>query len=193
MKINQVAKTILDLREGRQSSILMQGELRSAIGAEGFAEAVNRGWVVPDVEGGSGMLNVTSHLGVIDEMRQLAESQDEGHDCDELKKGEECCNGDIKESASHSVSTFHANRRNISEKFMPGADDGSEEAKAADTSDEPYKIGEDVMVTSEGETYQGKVAKVDGDGRVHVSFGDKKPSQERPYENNELGRIEADA
>ena len=100
-----------------------------------------------------------------------------------------------EESASHQICNFHANRREIVEAgLMPGTSDGSDgdesgAAPSRDENDEPYSVGEDVVTTEEGETFQGKIASIDDAGRIKVSFGDKKPSQERDYENKELGRI----
>jgi len=49
----------------------------------------------------------------------------------------------------------------------------------------PKKVGDKVIVTDQGQTYEGVVQSVDEQGQVHVSFGAKKPPVQRPYKSEE--------
>lgn len=72
MNINEIAKKLLELREKRMTSFIMSGELREALGFDGYGEALRRRWIMAD-EQGSGMVTVTNHLGTVNEIRQLAQ------------------------------------------------------------------------------------------------------------------------
>ena len=74
MEDKQIAVTILN-RRNSLSPIVMQGEMRSTLGSDGYDRALANRWIVPNYE--SGELQVTNNLGVIDQMRKMAESVQE--------------------------------------------------------------------------------------------------------------------
>ena len=71
-KLAQVANAILERRR-RLSSIIQSGDLQTEIGADGFAEALQRRWVVPDY-GETGALQVTNQLDKIQEIELVAKT-----------------------------------------------------------------------------------------------------------------------
>jgi hypothetical protein len=83
MNIKEIAHKLMALREG-MSAFILSGQLREELGFDGYKEALNRRWIMADQEG-SGMTQITNHLGAVAEMRQLAEEF-----VKEEKDGEEC-------------------------------------------------------------------------------------------------------
>lgn len=73
MTIGSIAKTILDRRS--VNPIVMSGEMRDMLGAEGFQTALDRRWITPDAYTGMNLM-VTDQQPFIEEMRGLAESED---------------------------------------------------------------------------------------------------------------------
>ena len=74
MTPKEIAKIILDVRENRMSSFIMPGELREKLGFEGYGEAMRLRWLVADSES-SGMVQVTSNLSLLEEIRKIAECE----------------------------------------------------------------------------------------------------------------------
>jgi len=74
MTTQEIAKVILNLRETRMSSFILSGELREKLGFEGYGEAMRRRWLIADTDS-SGMVQVTNSLGLIEEIRQIAECE----------------------------------------------------------------------------------------------------------------------
>lgn len=70
MTLPQIAAVIMD-RRNKMNPIVMIGEMQQALGPDGFSEALNRRWLIPDIT--SGHLSISEHQGVIDELRALAE------------------------------------------------------------------------------------------------------------------------
>ena len=89
MNIKEIAYKLMSLRES-MSAFIMSGNLRESLGFEGYGEALARRWIVPDQEG-SGMIQVSNHLGTVAEMRQLAEEYIAEEECTFCHKiGGEC-------------------------------------------------------------------------------------------------------
>jgi hypothetical protein len=118
MNINEIAKALLDLREKRMSSYIMSGELREALGFEGYGEAIRRRWIMAD-ESGSGMVTVTNHLTTVNEIRTLAQEctckgcGDSDCTC-KCKDGKCTCKKAKMESVvedAHHIATSHAFRK----------------------------------------------------------------------------------
>jgi hypothetical protein len=89
MNIKEIAYKLMALRES-MSAFILTGALRESIGFEGYGEALARRWIVADQEG-SGMVQVSNHLGTVAEIRQLAEEYIKEEECTFChKSGDEC-------------------------------------------------------------------------------------------------------
>lgn len=211
MNISEVAKTLVELREGSLSPLFYTGDLREKLGEEGLAEALRLRWMLPDEH--SGLLQITNSPGVLGEMRQLAET------C--VKDGKDQCNakpdeeGDDKKEkkdkkpgflaklglrkelpesyadASRGLALGHHNRQHIVEITAPSQmrRPGAPPPPSAPTGapDEKLDVGDDVFCTENGQSYPAKVASVDKDGKMSLSFGDKKPGGNRTaYDRKDL-------
>jgi len=91
MNIKEIAHKLMTLREST-ASFIMSGKLREELGFDGYKASLANGWIVPDQEG-SGMVQITNHLGTIAEIRQLSEefTKEEGKECTFCHKvGGEC-------------------------------------------------------------------------------------------------------
>lgn len=127
MKINEVAKRLLDLREKRMTGFIMSGVLREELGFEGYGEALRRRWIEADLEQ-SGMVTITNNLNLVEEIRSLAaECRDRCGICGKNKcacegrcdvcNGEKCTCKPKQESLAETAHFFaqaHAFRRNAS-------------------------------------------------------------------------------
>lgn len=88
MNIKKIAHQLIALRE-RMSAFIMSGQLRETLGYDGYGEALARRWIMPDES--SGMIQVTSHLSTVAEMRQLSEEYISEETCTFCHKvGDEC-------------------------------------------------------------------------------------------------------
>ena len=127
MNIKEIASKLIGIRENKMSSFIMSGQLREELGFEGYGEALRRRWIMADMEG-SGMIQITNHLGTVAEMRELAEEfakecKDRCGSCGKNKcgcsgrcdscKGEKCtCTNESKQPVSESahLAVAHAMR-----------------------------------------------------------------------------------
>lgn len=211
MKLNEVAKALVELRESSLSPLFYTGDLREKLGEEGLAEALRLRWMLPDEH--SGLLQITNSPGVLGEMRQLAETcvkdgvdqcndkPKDGEEKDEKKKDKKPdflaklgLRKEVPESyadASRGFALGHHDRQHIVEIMAPSQlrRPGAPPAPSAPTGapDEPVDVGDDVFCTENGQSYPAKVASVDKDGKLSLSFGDKKPGGNRPnYDRKDL-------
>lgn len=108
MNINEIAKTIITLRENKMSGYIMAGVLREQLGFDGYKEALRQRWIEADMEQ-SGMVTITNNLGKIDEIRKLAaECKSKCGNCKKSKcdcsgrcdscDGEKCTCSDVEEA-----------------------------------------------------------------------------------------------
>ena len=211
MNINQVAKALVELRESSMSPLFYTGDLREKLGEEGLAEALRLRWMLPDEH--SGLLQITNSPGVLGEMRTLAETcvkdgkdqcdgkADEEGDDKKEKKGKKPdflaklgLRKEVPESysdASRGLALGHHNRQHIVEIMAPSQMRPlyTSSAPSAPTGapDEELGVGDDVFCTENGQSYSAKVASVDKDGKMSLSFGDKKPGGNRTaYDRKDL-------
>jgi hypothetical protein len=70
MNLREIAKIVLEKRN-QMSPIIMLGEMQRLLGAEGFMEALRRGWLIP--EHSTGMMQVSNQLQRVEEMRAVLE------------------------------------------------------------------------------------------------------------------------
>jgi hypothetical protein len=111
MKIEEIASKLLVLRESSSTGYLMAGSLREHLGFDGYKEAMRRRWILADDQQ-SGMVTITNNLGVINEMRGMAETFKKEKKCEKCE-GECKCSPEDKEPANESASyaISHASRR----------------------------------------------------------------------------------
>lgn len=63
------AKTLIGLLN-KSETLLMRGQIQEQLGPEAFAEAINRGFLVPDYD--TGGLRITDNLGLVEQIRSMA-------------------------------------------------------------------------------------------------------------------------
>jgi hypothetical protein len=182
----EIAKSLLD-RRNRMNPIVLPGEIRSAIGVEGVAEALKRRWLLPDLED-SGFLRVTNDLGVIESMRQLAQVKPEQYTPEALPVAE-----------SHDLAVLHTRRRHVlsevaapaTGKPAPGLISIAMPNPASGQPPEPYAVGVPVTVARQGVKANGVIEKRMPDGRFQVGFApdQQKPQGDSVYSQEELGLV----
>src|SRR6516162_5912973 len=92
----EIAKAIIE-RRNRMTHVIMPGEITAEIGPDGVAEALQRRWLVPDID--DGYLCATNDLKAVEEMRQTAQM-----------KPEEFQGQVIPVAESHDLLQLHARR-----------------------------------------------------------------------------------
>lgn len=181
MNTQEIAQTILE-RRNRMNPVIMNGEMIGLLGAEGMQEALQRRWLVPDMD--TGHLQVSNDLAVVEELRSVAATP--------APKQEES----IVADPTHNIALSHAHRC-IDELLAPGtghdnsapfrpqapATPASTRPAAATT---PAGVGDEVLVAEGGKTYTGTIGAVGNDGKYKVTFGTEKPPVNRDYGMNEF-------
>lgn len=170
----EIAKAILE-RRNRMTHVILPGEITAEIGPDGVAEALKQRWLVPDVE--EGYLCVSRDLGVIAEMRKLAEMKPEQYAPEALPVAE-----------SHDLAIGHTKRRlnevaapmtgapspGLASTGQPQAPQAPQPPQGVPGSDMP--VGTKVTVARQGRSSSGVIEKLLPDGRFQVGF----PEGERP-------------
>lgn len=185
----------LNERRLRPNPVMTTGEIISTIGAEGMQEAINRNWLVPDLDTGFMMVNMNAG--------KLAEVE-EACRCPECKKPECNCESLKAERSQASLRVMPLGiRENWAGFGVGGGSNGGiggggvggaapmmPRPQPASPTTPPDKrnpqIGDDVMLADEGQTYTGKVSTVGQDGRYRLSFGNNKPRMDREYGPEEI-------
>jgi hypothetical protein len=187
MNTKEIAQTILD-RRNRMNPVVMNGEMIAALGSDGMSEALQRRWLVPNVE--TGHLQVSTDMQVVEELRTIADAP--------APEAES-----VQEGATHNMALDHAHRERgmLTELMAPmtGHDNSAPfrpkapASPAAPSSTAPQAggvggpgVGDEVIVAEAGRTYTGTVGAVGTDGKFKVSFGNEKPPVNRDYGTNEL-------
>lgn len=184
--------------------VVMQGEMLLALESEGLQEALQRRWLVPQME--TGYLLVTQDQAKVNEMREVAEKcgecpgDEKKKDEKDEKKKDEWTKPWERPNESHEFVARHSGR-NISELLSPGTghDSGSPlkspppatptapPSAPAAADNKPPGIGDEVLVVqrapgaSESQTYTGKVSK-NANGMTTINFG----NAEREYPDAEV-------
>jgi hypothetical protein len=183
MTPNEIAQAILN-RPNPGTCYINQAEMQSTLGSDGMAEALRIGWLTPDMD--SGFLTVSSDMGRVEQMQALAHPQESAP------------------SQVHNLMEAHQKRLRLVELNAPmtGRPLGNAQQTApaapppgqmvtsqrpgeGKPTDKQPQIGDSVMVAQEDETYQAKVQAL-ANGKYKLTFGPKKPPQERDYEASEL-------
>jgi hypothetical protein len=191
--VNEIAALVLE-RRLRSSPTVMQGEMRDVLGEDGFGEAITRRWLVANED--TGYLQVSPDAARISEMEELAK---------EVPKVT------LESSDRETKLTLeHANRANVEERYLgeisapatgkpaPGFAPRTPTAPSPVAPIAPAgaqmqsAIGDDVAVVENGETFQGKIATVQPNGRYKISFGGpQKPAIDRDYEAKDFRSLNA--
>ena len=172
------------------SHIILPGEIKSAIGAEGMSEALQRRWLVPDTD--TGYLNVTRDMQVVAEMQKIAEM-----------KPETCTLNPVPISESHDMALGHTRRRSIVEIAAPGTGAPAPGLTSVSQPTPPtqptqpgqpataagdHQIGTAVTTARDGRTYSGVIEKLLPNGRFQVGFpaGQPKPNGDSSFGKDEM-------
>lgn len=194
MSPNKLAHKLLQFRSS--TSLMMPGQLQAEIGSEGLQDALQRAWLVPDME--TGFLSLTDQATQLHEMRELAETPDV-----EEKTAKAPQNESRAAAMNHSSRLVEYLPLGLSGSDTSGGAPGSGQPERPPTSTMPptptaptnpsqdYAVGQDVIVASEGKAYQAKVQSKNGDGTYRLSFGPNKPTQaDRAYRKQEIQTVD---
>lgn len=154
----EIAHKILN-RRNELSPIVMIGEMQQALGPEGYALALARGWIEPNYD--SGQLTISSRDAALVEMGELAKT---------VKVAP------VAESTDRGIFRLFQNNRT---RTIVQTASGLVEA-------EETQIGDEVVVAEEGKPFKATVKARNSDGTYVLSFGAEKPRAERPYKAEEL-------
>ena len=170
----EIAKALLE-RRNRMTHVVLPGEITAEIGPDGVAEALKQRWLVPDPD--EGFLCVSRDLGVIDEMRRLAEMKPEEYKVEAIPVTE-----------SHGLSLLHTKRSHLLHEIAapmtgapsPGLSSTAQPAAApaapvgpvppGGAPQSPYTVGSPVTVARQGRSSSGVIEKLLPDGRFQVGF-----------------------
>ena len=186
MKTTQeIAQTILTQRNS-MNPVILPGLMHAQLGAEGMQEALQRRWLVPNME--TGNLQVSIDLNVVEEIRNVAAQapakQEEAH-----------------VSEAHSISLAHAHRERdpINELMAPGTGHDNSAPFKAQTPATPTTpvaptagaqaapgVGDTATVAEAGKTFTGVIGSVGHDGTYQLTFGNERPPVNRSYKPTEL-------
>ena len=200
MSPQKLARNLLSFRAS--TSLMLPGALAAQIGQEALQDALQRGWVQPDYE--SGFLTVAPHATTLHEIEQIAESV-----CKMCNKVPCTCEESRKEEShsTHDIVVRHSRRMIETYGIGPGHSTsgspgtGQDERPATTQSPSPtvapnrpgqdYMVGEDVVIASEGKSYQAKISSKNPNGTYRLSFGPNMPlRQDREFRREELQRVD---
>jgi len=192
MSPNALAHKLLQFRSS--TSLMMPGQLTAEIGSDALQDALQRAWLVPNME--TGFLALTDNGTLLNEMRELAESVPT-----EAAKAPQ--NESRMAAMGHSMRMHEFSLLGYSGSSDSGGAPGSgQPERSPTTTTQPapmtpsqptseYAVGEDVIVASEGKAYQAKVQSKNNDGTYRLSFGPNKPTQgDRTYRKEEIQRVD---
>ena len=152
--------------------VIIPGEIQAVIGPDGFAEAIERRWLVPDTD--SGYLCATNDLDVLGKMRKLAEM-----------KSEEYTPEAIPVAESHDLAILHTHRQHqiveIAAPMTGGQSPGLSTVAQPQEPQQPqqqppqgggggYAVGTPVTVARQGVKATGVIEKLMLDGRYTVGY-----------------------
>ena len=187
----EIAKALLE-RRNRMTHVILPGEITAEIGPDGVAEALKQRWLVPDVEE-SGYLCVSKDLGVIAEMRRLAEMKPEEYKPEAMPVAE-----------SHDISLLHTKRNHrlqevaapmtgapspgLSSMAQPQAPVSPTAPRGTPGADMP--VSTKVMVSRQGKSFNGVIEKLLPDGRFQFGFPDnERPQGEHVFSKDEVSVV----
>jgi len=156
------------LRCTSNTALLVPGHIISRIGSDALQDALNRGWVTPNLD--TGMLMLTDQQSKLQDMRKLSESFGTGLSANV--------------NSSSAPGSGQPPRPSVAKSPM-------DRPNLRATSD--YAPNEDVVVrvAEEGnKAYQAKVHNQMGDGTYRLTFGPNKPANSaRSFRREEIQRL----
>lgn len=184
---------------------MVPGLLVAQIGESGLHDALQRGWVQPDME--SGFLVLSPQVSALQEMERLSD-----YVCAKCGKDECACDAPSKKEESfdpRAMAMSHAHRltetlglgMGASTSGSPGSGQPARPAgptpqaptspTAPNRAGEDYVVGEDVVIADEGKAYQAKIASRSPDGTYKLTFGPNRPiRQDRTFRREEMQRVD---
>ena len=184
----------LNERRHRPSPTITTGELLVSVGEAGMQEALQRNWLVPDLDSGFLMLNTNAgKLAEITECATCRKCTSLTCACtvDEAAPVGTAMAPSMRESwAGVGVGTGRGTVSTPTDSSSgPSMPRTPQTTPTAPKTDENPQIGDDVMVTEDGKTFTGKVSTLGQDGRYRLSFGSSKPRMDREYNSNEIRKL----
>ena len=167
MNLKYIAESILN-RRNSLSALNIEAELKSKLNHEQLAEALKRGWLIQDEE--FGCLSASNLPSRIREIREAAESKEDGRAPLQESGRKENAGSSLFRSLLETKSTSHLKQW----------------VREDDANTGRHSVGDKVMVGQDGESYDGVVSEVLPTGEYKVTFGEKKPKEEKNYKNTEL-------
>jgi hypothetical protein len=202
MNTTVVARKINERRH-RPNPVMTTGEILSTIGSEGMREAIERNWLVPDLE--TGFMMVNFNAGKLAEVEEACKCSKCGKtDCDcETDSAEKPRSKEMPKAmreAWGAPSVGSSTNRPPAPPFMPTSSPFAPQPPPAPPTPtaQPNKkpqVGSQVAaVEQEGgkeKLYQGTVSGIGQDGRYHLDFGNgERPPMDRQYGPDQLRFVE---
>lgn len=174
-------------RRFRPNPVMTTGELMNLIGSDGIQEAIEKRWLVPDMDSGFLMLNING--GKLAELESACLCPCGKTDC--------ACVEHVSESMStmpmrEAFAAFGVTRPG-------GITGGSAPAMPAPMTPRPQtptshvdapakapRVGDPAMVEQNGQTYTGEISGFEPDGRVRLRWRGSRPPEDRAYGPNEF-------
>ncbi len=183
MTPNEIAQAILN-RPNPGTCYVNQAEMQSTLGSDGMAEALRIGWLTPDMD--SGFLTVSSDMGRVEQMQALAHPQESApSQVHNLLEAHQKRLRLVELNAPMTGRPLGSTHQTAPAAPPPGQMVTSQRPGEGKPTDKQPQIGDSVMVAQEDETYQAKVQAL-ANGKYKLTFGPKRPPQERDYEASEL-------
>lgn len=167
----------------------MQGEMLGILGEEGMSEAINRRWLVPSYD--TGYLQVTGDLGVVEQMKEIAQMPDAVIQDSVLESSRFVIQHARRSlTEAHVISEIAAPATGAPAPTMRVSTPAASPAAAPNPADDALSdVGDDVAVVENGKTFQGKIQSKGPTGRYKISFGAERPGMDREYEPTDFKRI----
>ena len=185
MNINVARK--LHERRFRPSPTMTTGELINLIGSDGMQEAMNKRWLVPDMDSGFLMLNLNG--GKLAELESACVCACGKTDCGCVEKlAESMTTMPMREAFAAFGVARPGGVTGGSAPAMPAPMLPRPQTPTSHV-DKPAKapnVGDPAVVEQDGQTYTGEISGFEPDGRVRLRWKGSRPAQDRPYGPNEF-------
>ena len=127
MLLSHIASILLERKAATANPLVMIGEIRQQLGHDGFAEALNRRWLIPD-------LNIGGTLSITSQAPRLIEMETAMSNPDELVQGDEATIvGSDGRTYAGVVSVVSPDKTKVSLAFANGRPPGTSEDAQYDT------------------------------------------------------------
>lgn len=166
MKLSEIARILIASR----SSFVAPRVLQEKLGQAGYSEALRIGWIAPERESGS--IQISSRQDVRRAMTEAAKQDTT------VAPKMDVVNEGLPARTFFGETTSVVNLTNVEPK--PGAP-----VAAGTPNQKPAGIGDQVTVSEAGQTYTARVASLNPDGSMKLSFSGQKPVRDT-YKQNEI-------